>query len=291
MARKVTILGGTGRMGKWFSRFFRDRGFSVIIYSRSPERAALVAGEIGVRYEKSRFDAIHNADIVLISIPIGVTAKVIREISGYLKAGTILFDIASIKGEIIKALKEANALGIRTISVHPLFGPGAKSIDGKRVLVIPVSEDSDLIKEISEMFKGATVQIVRSGEEHDMMMALTLCLPHFLNIVFGKTLLKADIRDLKKFGGTTFTLQLMIAEAVLSEDPELYYEIQRQNKVFTKVLDNFAELVKESALAVKDKNRALFLKDFEKVKTSFSKDPEFMKAYEKFYKAFEAIQP
>lgn len=278
-------------MGQWFSRFFRDRGFSVIISSRSPERAALVAEEIGVRYEKSSFDAVRNADVVIISIPIGVTAKVIREISGYLKAGTILFDIASIKGEIIEALMKANALGIRTISVHPLFGPGAKSIDGKRVLIIPVSEDPDLLKEISGMFKGATVQIVRSGEEHDMMMALTLCLPHFLNIVFGKTLSKADIRDLKKFGGTTFTLQLMLAETVLSEDPTLYYEIQKQNKVFIKVLDNFTEMVKESALTIKDKNRALFLKDFEKVKTSFSKDPEFMKAYENFYKAFKAIQP
>ena len=277
-------------MGKWFARFFRDRGFNVVISSRSSKRATSVARELGVEYEKTSFNAVRNADVVIVSTPIGVTAKIIREVSKRMKAGAILFDIASIKGEIIRALEEANALGIRTLSVHPLFGPGAKSINGKKVLIIPVSENPELLIEVLEMFKGATIHIVESGEYHDRMMALTLSLPHFLNITYGKILSKADIRELKKFGGTTFTLQLLISESVLSEDPELYYEIQKQNEVFSEILDDFTEVVRESALIVQNKNKTRFFKDFEKVKASLSKDPKFLKAYQSFYKALEAIQ-
>jgi prephenate dehydrogenase len=290
MARRVAILGGTGKMGKWFAKFFQGRGFRVVISSRSPGKAASVAKEIGVEHAKSMFDAAHSADIVLVATPIAVTARVIREVSGGLKAEAIIFDIASIKGEIIRALEEAEALGARTLSLHPLFGPGAKSIDGKRLLIIPVGKDSDLIREVSGIFEGASIHIVESWEYHDRMMALTLSLPHFLNITFGKILSKTDINELKKFGGTTFTLQLLVAETVLSEDPDLYYEIQSQNKAFTKILDDFTEIVREEVSTITNEDKERFVKDFENAADSLSKDPGFVNAYERFYRALNAVQ-
>ncbi len=289
MAKRITIIGGTGRMGKWFAKFFQNKGYNVIISSRSPKKAALIAKEIEVEYETNCYKASHNADIVLIATPIEVTAEIIHKISKNMKTGSILFDIASVKGEIIKALEEAEVLGIRTLSVHPLFGPGAKTIDGKKVLIIPVNKSPELLKEISELFKGASIHVIESGKEHDKMIALTLSLPHFLNIVFGKTISKFDIRALKKFKGTTFTLQLLISESVLSEDPDLYYEIQKQNQVFPEILNILLEVIKESALSIKNGNKEQFCLDFKKARVALSRDPEFQCAYEKFYKALEVV--
>lgn len=289
MERGITIIGGTGRMGKWFAKFFKNKGYNVIISSRSPQKAALIAKEIGVEYETKCYKASRNADIVLIATPIEVTAEIIRKISKIMKTGSILFDIASVKGEIIMALEEAEALGVRTFSIHPLFGPGAKTIDGKKVLIIPVNKSSELLKEVSKLFKGASIHVIENGREHDKMIALTLSLPHFLNIVFGKTISKFDIRKLKNFQGTTFTLQLLISECVLNEDPDLYYEIQKQNQVFPEILNILLEVIKESALSITNGNKEQFSLEFKKAKNVLSRDPEFQYAYEKFYKALDVV--
>ncbi len=289
MAKKITIIGGTGRMGKWFAKFFQNKGYNVIISSRSPKKGESIAKDIKVEYETNWHKASQIADIVLIATPIEVTAEIIHKISKSMKAGSILFDIASVKGKIIEALEEAEALGIRTLSIHPLFGPGAKTIDGKKVLIIPVNKSSELLKEVSELFKGASIHIIKSAKEHDKMIALTLALPHFLNIVFAKTISKFDIKELKKFQGTTFSLQLLISESVLSENPDLYYEIQKQNQVFPEILKILLEEIKESALSIKNGNKEQFCLNFKKAKVSISKDPEFKYAYKKFYKALEVI--
>ena len=289
MDKRITIIGGTGRMGKWFAKFFQNKGYNVIISSRSPKKAASIAKELEVEYETNYYKASQIADIVLIATPIEVTAEIIHKISKSMKAGSILFDIASVKGEIIEALEEAKDLGIRTLSVHPMFGPGTKKIDGKKVLIIPVNKSSELLKEVSDLFKGASIHIIESGKVHDKMIALTLSLPHFLNIAFAKTIAKFDIKELKKFQGPTFSLQLLISESVLSENPDLYYEIQKQNHVFLKILNILLDEIKESALSIKNGNKEQFCLDFQKAKVALSRDPEFQDAYENFYKALEVV--
>lgn len=288
MAKKVAILGGAGKMGRWFSHFLKTKGFEVAIHSRSQRRAVNAARELDVHYLKS-IDAVRDMDMVIISTTISSTSDVIRQVSKKMQPNTILFDIASVKGEIIDALKEAQTRGVRAISVHPMFGPGAKSLNGKHVILIPISDDQTLIDEMLDLFDEAETHILSSGEAHDLMMALTLALPHFLNIVFGRTLAHADITEIKKFAGTTLTLQLLLAEAVYNEDPDLYYEVQSQNAAFPKVLDIVLEVTREIASTIRRKNREGFLKAFEEARTALAKDPEFAHAYQRFYKAFEAI--
>lgn len=288
MAGKVVILGGTGKMGRWFAKFLTNKGFEVAIHSRFPEKAAKTAQELNIKYIES-IDAAQNADMVVVSTSLSSTAETIRMVSKKIKQNKILFDIASVKSGVIDALKEASALGIRTVSIHPMFGPGATSIKGKHILIVPISEDSELIKNIINLFEGAETHIISSWEVHDMMIALTLSLPHLLNIVFSKTLTKTDILELNKFAGTTFNMQLMIAEAVYSEDADLYYEIQSQNEAFTKVIDFFLEATREVISTIKRKDRKAFVKSFEEVRTVFAKDPNFAKAYRRFYRAYEAI--
>jgi prephenate dehydrogenase len=288
MAKKVAILGGTGKMGRWLSQFLKKKGFDVAIHSRSQQRAANAARELEVRYLKS-IDAVHDVDMVIISTTISSTPKVIRRVSKKMQPNAILFDVASVKGEIIDALKEAQTRGVRAISVHPMFGPGAKSLDGKHVILIPISDDQALIDEILDLFEEAETHIVSSGKAHDAMIALTLSLPHFLNVVFGKTLTQADINEMRKFAGTTLTLQLLVAEAVYTEDPDLYYEIQSQNTAFLKVLDDFLDITREIASTIRRKDRESFVKAFEEARTTLAKDPDFVSAYRRFYTAFEAI--
>ncbi len=288
MGKRVAILGGTGKMGHWLAKFLRDKGFSVAIHSRSPEKAATAAKELEVDYIES-LDSLRDFDMVIVSTSLSSTAETIREAAEKMRPNAILFDVASVKQGIVEALEDARKRGIRVVSVHPMFGPGADTLRGKHVVVIPVGDDVELVEEVLKLFEGAETHVLSSGEAHDMMVALTLSLPHFVNIVFGKTLKDADIREATKFAGTTFTLQLMVAESVYREDPDLYYEIQSMNKAFTKVLDAFLQSAEETALAVKKKDREAFVKNFKEVRAALAKDSNYTNAYSRFYKAYNAL--
>jgi hypothetical protein len=80
----------------------------------------------------------------------------------------------------------------------------------------------------------------------------------------------------------------LVTEAVYSENPDLYYEIQSQNAFFAKVLDVFLKSAKVSALTIKEKDKETFVNNFKKVRNSLAKDPNFSKAYSRFCKAYEA---
>lgn len=289
---KVAILGGTGSMGQWFANYFQDKGFDVVISGRYPEKTTRIALELGVDHAISDVTAVRDADMVVVSMPIEVSANSILDIASHMKKGAILFDLASVKGDIIKALKRAAKMGIRALSVHPLYGPGAPSMKGKQVLLIPVYENIQIVEEMAKMFKedGGVVHLLKSGEVHDKMMALTLGLPHFLNILFAKVLAGSDIQEVKKFGGTTFTLQLLLAESVLSQDPNLYYAIQNQNPTFKELLSTVLTSLKEMTSAVVQNDKPRFIKHFQETTASISQDPEFSTAYQRFYKALDASQ-
>ena len=280
------ILGGTGRMGRWFTNFFKEKGFDVAIFSRSRNRALQASRELDVNYIQS-LTAVNEADIVLVSTSLESTVAIIREVSKSMKPNSILFDIASIKSGVIEALEDAHTLGIRTISIHPMFGPGTTSIKGKHLLVIPVGDDPKLVTEMINLFKDAQIHILKSGKTHDELMAIALSLPHFLNIVFGKILTHSDLKEIMKVSGTTFALQLLVTEAVYSEDPELYYEIQSHNLAFANLLDEFLKSVTDATFIIKRKDKAAFIRSFNQVKTELSKDPNFMHAYHRFYRAYE----
>jgi len=208
-----------------------------------------------------------------------------------MKKGSILFDIASVKKGIVEALSKAQQRGIRTISVHPLFGPGARGVYGKGVAIIPVGNDPEPTRLISKLFEGygAVVGIIDDAEAHDRIIALTLALPHFLNILFGKVLSTTNLEELRKFGGTTFSLQLLITESVFSEDPDLYSSIQIKNDHFHDLLKTFLSSAEELSRIIQDDAADRFIKLFEETRRFLAKDSAFKDSYSKFYKALEVI--
>ncbi len=287
---KVAILGGTGGMGRWFASYFRDKAFDVILSGRFPEKTAKAARELGVGYAASDVAAVRDADMVVVSTPIEVTATTIHAVASHMRKGAILYDLASVKGDVIEALTQAAALGLRALSVHPLYGPGAPSMQGQRVLLIPVAADHQVVNEMAQLFQGdgGITHVLESGMVHDKMMALTLGLPHFLNILFARVLAGDDIRDVKTFAGTTFTLQLLLAESVLSQDPHLYYAIQSQNPAFTDLLTTIRTSLDELASAVMRKDNPRFTTLFQDAATALAQDPGFSTAYQRFYQALNA---
>jgi prephenate dehydrogenase len=224
----------------------------------------------------------------VVATTLETTVDTILQIKDSVEKGAIVFDIASVKGRIPKALLELASRGVRVISTHPMFGPGADSLAGKKMIVVPITDDKTLTEWVVDLFRneGSEVQVVKDCEEHDRLIAITLSMVHFLNIVLGRFLGRHDIQEIRKLAGTTFSLQLTLVEAVLSEDPVLYYSIESLNPSFREFLNEFILITQEMAWTLKD--RDTFVRDFIEARESLSKDPNFHTAYERFYKAVNA---
>jgi prephenate dehydrogenase len=289
MAEKVAILGGTGKMGRWFARFFKTKGYRVVIGGRSPQKNRIIAEELGVESASSNSDAVRGASIVVVSTSIETVPETIMKIKDSIGRGSIVFDIASVKTGISEALEVLHAKGARVTSIHPMFGPGADSIKGKKIIVVPVVKDDTATAWVVDFFQkeGADVHMVKNAEEHDRIVAITLSLTHFLNISLGRVLARQDIQKVKELAGTTFSLQLTLAEAVLSEDPELYYGIESLNPFFKELAVDLMSAMKETYMDLDSKEA--FVKHFIESREGLAKDSQFSTAYERFYRALKSL--
>jgi len=285
--KKILIVGGTGKIGKWFAKFFKDKGFDVTIFGRNKEKTMKIAKKLNVNFTVSLKDAGSFTDIVMVSVPIKVTPKVIDEVVRYVRKGTIIFDVASVKQEVLPVLKKAQKLGMHTLSLHPMFGPGAKNLLGRNILVIPVTRSRNVLNFILKPFReeGANIIFIKDAETHDKLMAYTLSLPHILNILFAKTLAfsNININKVKMFGGTTFNLQLILAEAVLAEDPNLYASIQLNNKFSISIVKMLVESIEKFKSILLRGDEKAFLEIFNESKSYVLKDLKFKNAYKKVY--------
>jgi len=285
---KVAIIGGAGRMGKWLVKYFLGRGHAVIISDIKHDEAKAVAISMDVKLAKDNIEAVKDAGLCVVSTPIEVTPKVLREIASEVKEAAIVMEISSLKSGVIQVLEEIGRRNVKILSIHPLFGPGADKLTEEKIVLVPVLEPTSETRLVRRFFPEADI-IVVEAEEHDRIMALTLSLPHFLNIVFASVVSEEDLNVLKKLGGTTFTLQSIISEGVMTEDPGLYASIQMSNKYTVRYLEKFisrAETLKEYIARKDSKN---FFQFYANILSSLIKDEEFSRAYERMYKVLEAL--
>jgi len=131
--------------------------------------------------------------------------------------------------------------------------------------------------------------VVVDVEEHDRAMALTLSLPHFLNIAFASVIGDEDIIVLKKLGGTTFKLQLVLSESVMSEDPNLYASIQMSNPYTDEYLAKLMSKAETLRVQVAGKDVKEFSQCYKDVQSALSKDSDFAGAYRKMYQVLETL--
>tara|TARA_B110000014_G_scaffold264058_1_gene263148 strand:+ start:4438 stop:5289 length:852 start_codon:yes stop_codon:yes gene_type:complete len=214
MVKTITILGAGGKMGKWFSSYFLNSGFEVTGHdSEKPVLKTIINSD-------SLIGSILKADYVLLSTPTKKTPEIIRLISKEMKRGACLIDIASQKSKTAVALAKMPAK-ISPICVHPMFGPGIKTIKNQNIISIPIKDGKKELIMAKSLFVGANFVTIDSNE-HDKKIALILGLTHLLNIAFAHILAKDEkIKLTEKMAGTTFKAQKIIAESILTESPEL----------------------------------------------------------------------
>jgi len=254
--RKILIIGGQGNMGLWLSDFFDSFGHQVCHFDQKTDLNCS-------KYDlTSDLDSgVRQADAIVIATPISATVKIIEELTT-LKTKALVFDICSLKSPLIPAIRSAEKMGLRIGSVHPMFGPKVDMLSGRNIVICDTGNEA-IHAEVLNLFKGTTANLVTiSLEEHDRLMSYVLGLSHFVNLVFSDVLATSGIsaETLQKVASTTFTNQSSVAQAVVAENPNLYFEIQAENAFTPEITAALRESIDQWFMDISAKDRKMFIK-------------------------------
>ena len=213
--KKLTVIGAGGQMGKWFTKYFASEGFDVTGYDSD----AAVTGK-NITVSESLVGSILRTDYVVLCTPTRKTPEIIRLIAKEMMKGTYLIEISSEKSRVVSSLSKMPAK-INPICIHPMFGPGVRTIRGQNIISVPIRDAKKELAVARSLFVGANFVTI-DANEHDKKIAVILGLTHLLNLVFANIVSKDEKMLLtEKMSGTTFRVQKTLAESIMTESPEL----------------------------------------------------------------------
>lgn len=254
---KVAIIGGTGKMGRWFTKFFLKEGDQVVVSGRNKEKLAKMKDEFGVEVGDN-VNAVKSAERVLISVPIDNFEEVIKEIHSHVRPDQVIMDICSVKEFPVEVMHKYIKSGV-TLGTHPLFGPNVESVQNQNFVLTPTNDEEErFANDFKKWLEERHVNVsVMSPKKHDELMSVVLGLPHFIGVVVCDTLLDyVNLAETKRAAGTSYKLLLALTETVVSQDPEFYASLQMHLPNVENVEDLFCEKSKEWLKVVRRKDKS-----------------------------------
>ena len=250
--QRALVIGGLGRMGVWMSRYLDMVGYSVDIADRA-------SGDSPFTRVEDWESVVNDYDLIVVAVPLRPSNAILLRLAK-LKPSCLVFDIGSLKSPMREGLDAMNESGCRVCSVHPMFGPDEIGLSGRHILFVNVGNQA-ATDEARALFAHTAADCVElSLQEHDEVMAWVLGLSHLVNIAFAGALAESGeaVPLLKQISSSTFNAQLNVATQVVSENPHLYYEIQKGNVNTAEVSEHFRKVLDELMKAVADNDENVF---------------------------------
>jgi prephenate dehydrogenase len=246
----IGIIGGTGGMGKVFAGLFREEGYTVHISGKQRGLDIPTMAE--------------QCQVVIVSVPIGITGEVIEQVGPRMRKGSLLMDLTSLKTEPVEAMLHSSPAEV--IGLHPLFGPDVDSIAGHTIVLCPARTQGwlDWVRDIFKKHEATIIETTPA--RHDELMALVQALNH-LNSITMEMVLKeweGDLADVQRFATPMFHTKLDIIREIFTNNPRLYAEIITMNPHIEKILDLYGRTLAEVATLIKARDAGAFVALMEK---------------------------
>ena len=256
----VGIIGGSDGLGKTLIYYFRDE-FDVYITGRDHKKGRTVADELNVNYIESNAGLANISDMVIVSVPIQHTCDVIREVAPFMKEGSVMVDVTSVKEGPSKTMAEVLPDAIEYIPTHPIFGPRTTELDNQ-VIVLTPGRKGKWYEKVHEYLEGKNMRVIETTpEKHDFMMSIVQVLTHFSFISTASAIekLKVDLSETEDYESPIYNLMIDMIARIVSQNPYLTYNIQSMNSNGPKIRNTFADAVIELRDAINAKDDEKFM--------------------------------
>ncbi len=184
-------------------------------------------------------DAVHDADVVVLAVPVGQMAAIMQVIAPHLPAHTIVTDAGSTKQDVVALMQQYLPQQLsQCVPAHPIAGAelsGATAArsdlyQAKNLILTALPETTDeAVQRVRKMWQlcGAKVSTMHAAE-HDAIFATVSHLPHLLAFALVDMIVQRDNADvLFNFAASGFRDFTRIA----ASSPEMWRDIALANQV------------------------------------------------------------
>jgi prephenate dehydrogenase len=238
------------------------------------------------------------ADIILFCIPVNEIIKIINHNNAIFKSGSLIIEISSVKSAIHKTLSAISLnLNVVTLCIHPMFGPGASVFSNNKVIFIPVNSNNRKTEEdlLNKVFPSFDKILIENPNKHDLAISVIISLIYFINIVFSKFLVDLSntkefkfeddlIQFFNKISGSTFKIQSLLSESILTDDVSLFLTLFVDNDKSAITINKYRQLFEDLLAKIETKDQDFIRKYIITTKNSIEKDVDINKSYELLYK-------
>jgi len=177
-------------------------------------------------------EGVKDADFIVLATSISIMPKIAEEILKNIKKDTVVIDVASVKGDLVKKLE--GILGNHYVGTHPMAGSEKRGVSAARedlykkatCIITPTSKtEPKALKVVMEFWTrlGARIMVL-TPDKHDRVVSLISHLPHITAACLVNSI--AGEEEAISCVGPGFKDSTRIA----SSPPELWQEICEWNK-------------------------------------------------------------
>lgn len=259
--KKITII-GVGLIGSSLALALRKKGYKGTItgLGRSEETLKMAKElEIIDDYSTVHTDGVKDADLVVLASSVAQFEQIIMNIRDHLKKGSIVTDVGSVKGNVLRALTPLMPENVSFVAGHPIAGRECSGVkcatedlfeNAKCIITPDDTTDKEALRQIIELWEltGAKT-VIMSPDEHDLTFAAVSHLPHVVAYTLINSILDINGEILRYGGGG-----LRDFTRIALSSPEMWRDICAHNrndvlkalKTFSSSFSRMVSFVEES---------------------------------------------
>lgn len=277
MIKKLVII-GVGLIGGSLARALKQAGACHEIVGSGRDVTQLEkAVALGVidRYELDLGVAVQDADVVVLAVPVGATAEVLRKIGPALTPQTVLTDVGSVKQCVIEDARAVfGEIPANFVPGHPIAGTEQSGVEAsfaelfqqRRVVLTPLAHTrGEAVQQVRALWEQAGAEVIEmDAARHDAVLAATSHLPHLLAYTLVDTLARTDNNaDIFRFAASGFRDFTRIA----GSDPVMWRDICLANRsALLSVLEDFGTDLEQLRKAISASDSARIMEVFTRAK-------------------------
>ncbi len=135
-------------------------------------------------------ESVKDSDLIVLGIPVGAMESIVSEIAPFLKSGTIITDVGSVKKHLIDSILPILPSDVYFVPGHPIAGTEksgpeagfAELFNGRWCILTPNKNTSQVaLEKVKFIWEQAGMQIATmDAEYHDRVLAITSHIPHLV---------------------------------------------------------------------------------------------------------------
>ena len=269
MFNTVSII-GIGLIGSSIARALKKHNLcnEIIIYDKNVDNL-VKASQLGLGSVTCNINVAKQSDIIIICVPVGAYEEIFNKILPISK-NTIVTDVGSVKGSIIKLLEKFPSFEF--VPGHPIAGTEfsgpeagfAELFENRWTILNPSFATQKSIDKIAKMWGTFNSKVeIMDIDHHDSILSLTSHLPHLIAFSVVGTAMNFDLNEISKFSAGGFRDFTRIA----ASDPTMWKDIFLHNKnTLLETSKKFKEILTMLEQHIENNNAETLIEFFTKTK-------------------------